>query len=195
MPIIFKSTPVILSSQLKTQIELAAILAFFESIQKDHLDFARRYYFNPRVIQEPDAKSKYLFFGSPISFIVQQAKPNGHFYWFKKIYAYYQLPSNKDVYLDVAIQELLNSHIQPMEKAHAKIQALCSSQKPDGSPLVKKLEKDQNTLFKKLEHLRKKMPHELMHLAKNLGTKKIQSLYCDNILNDNAAAGSKHCSP
>lgn len=156
-------------------LDLAKILNYFENRQQESLHFASINYQNPSIRPESCLIGGGRFFAKQLSLVVNDATPNSHFYWFKKLYDFYQNPQNKTVLLEDAIQRVLAPHIAQLEKTFGKYHQIYISIMLTKGDFVDKIISQRNKFSKQLTFFKQEMPAQLMVQALTLGSIETQN--------------------
>lgn len=159
----------------KDKVDLAKVLLHFENSELAMLNFASVNYQNSSIHLDSSNIGGGRFFSKQLNPIVTNATPDGYYYWFKKLYEFYQISTNKDVVLESAIQQVTKPHVQALETSFAKTQKLYFSKMMTMVPIVNKLLSLMSIFLKKSAHLTKQMPLELIFIAKKLGGDDIET--------------------
>lgn len=114
-------------------------------------------------------------FKNELSIIVHDATPDSPFFWFKRLYSFYQDPDNKNALLEKAIEYVLKPHIQQLYDSWTSIHKLYISLIISTDPVVKNLLDNEGKIFKKITTFTESMPKILLDLALKFGDPKMCS--------------------
>lgn len=155
------------------QIDLGKVFAYFQQRQDECFAFINRNCLSPAFASQTSSVGSARLFSSQLGIIVNDATPDGHFFWFKKLYAFYQESKNKEVLLEKAIEFILKPHIQQLHDSYTRIHRLYLSLMLGNGDIIKYLLKNRGIALNKINFFTKSMPETLIDMAIQLGDARV----------------------